>query len=45
MPHGFIDYYITGVLYPEKYLFASRVVAACIVAVSWAGIAIRVKRR
>ncbi|MGO4614250.1 DUF2784 domain-containing protein [Nocardia sp. 2YAB30] len=34
---GFIDYYITGVLYPEDALGLVRILAALLVAASWIG--------
>ncbi len=34
---GFIDTYVTGVLYPARYLAEMRFLAAAVVAVSWAG--------
>lgn len=37
MDNGFIDFYLTGNLYPPEHLFTSRVVMAGVVAVSWAG--------
>ncbi|WP_186626454.1 DUF2784 domain-containing protein [Rhodococcus sp. BP22] len=34
---GFIDYYLTGVVYPESMLGVVRFAAICTVAISWAG--------
>lgn len=34
---GFIDYYLTGVIYPESALGVVRFAAICAVAISWAG--------
>ncbi|MET4050060.1 hypothetical protein BJD99_17400 [Rhodococcus sp. 1163] len=34
---GFIDYYLTGVIYPESMLGVVRFAAICAVAISWAG--------
>jgi len=34
---GFIDTYIEGVLYPERYIGLARALAAVLVLVSWAG--------
>ena len=34
---GFIDHYLTGVIYPEGHLLTVRLLAALSVAVSWAG--------
>lgn len=38
---GFIDHYLTGVLYPERYAGLVQALAASAVAVSWAGAALR----
>ncbi|WP_020577175.1 DUF2784 domain-containing protein [Actinopolymorpha alba] len=35
---GFIDHYVTGVLYPARYESAMRVLVACVVVVSWLGV-------
>lgn len=42
---GFLDTYLTGVLYPERYLVLVQVCAAVVVAISWAGLAYRWRRR
>ncbi|MEU4558738.1 DUF2784 domain-containing protein [Actinoplanes sp. NPDC023936] len=42
---GFIDTYLTGVIYPERYLVLIQLLAATAVAVSWAGLAYRVSAR
>ena len=34
---GFIDRYVTGVLYPARYLVEARIVVALVVAIAWAG--------
>ena len=36
-PEGFIDYYLTGVIYPESMLAEVRILVAICVLVSWAG--------
>ena len=41
---GFIDTYLTGVVYPERYLVAVQALAAAAVAVSWAGVVHRRRR-
>ncbi|WP_028478024.1 DUF2784 domain-containing protein [Nocardia sp. CNY236] len=41
---GFIDHYITGVLYPEHALGLARALAAALVVISWIGWA-RLRRR
>ncbi|WP_433825806.1 DUF2784 domain-containing protein [Actinoplanes sp. CA-015351] len=38
---GFIDTYLTGVIYPERFLVPIQVLAAVVVAVSWVGAAYR----
>ncbi|WP_017569034.1 DUF2784 domain-containing protein [Nocardiopsis halotolerans] len=46
MENGFIDFYLTGTLYPPEHLLTSRVVMAGVVALSWAGAGwLRVRRR
>ncbi|MFD6948599.1 hypothetical protein A6A08_18230 [Nocardiopsis sp. TSRI0078] len=46
MEHGFIDFYLTGNLYPPEHLLTSRLVMAAVVAVSWAGAGwLRLRRR
>lgn len=37
LPRGFIDTYLTGVVYPERYLLAVQLLVAVLVVVSWAG--------
>jgi hypothetical protein len=37
LSHGFIDRYVTGVLYPARYETAVRVLVAVVVVVSWVG--------
>ena len=41
IPRGFIDTYLTGVVYPEAYLRPVQVVLGGLVAVSWLGLALR----
>ena len=36
---GFVDHYLTGVVYPTRYTGAIQVLVALVVAVSWAGAA------
>jgi uncharacterized protein DUF2784 len=38
---GFIDHYLTGVVYPERYAGLVQALAATAVAVSWLGVALR----
>ncbi|MEW9531440.1 DUF2784 domain-containing protein [Microbispora sp. NPDC049125] len=40
-PGGFIDTYIEGVVYPGEYVTAVRLAVAAVVALSWAGLALR----
>ncbi len=35
LPHGFVDHYVTGVVYPDRFAGAARVLAAAIVLASW----------
>jgi len=41
---GFIDHYLTGVVYPARYTGLIQILVATVVAASWAG-AVRVRRR
>ncbi|UYP20863.1 DUF2784 domain-containing protein [Rhodococcus sp. Z13] len=43
-PNGFIDHYLTGVIYPESALGLVRALAAACVVVSWVGVWRRAKR-
>ena len=40
MPRGFVDAYLTGVVYPREHLLTVQLVVAGLVAVSWAGFAL-----
>jgi hypothetical protein len=42
--HGFIETYLTGVVYPARYLWLVQVLAAAVIVVTWAG-ALRRRRR
>lgn len=42
---GFIDHYITGVLYPQRYLHQAQAAAAAVVLISWAGALLLWRRR
>lgn len=44
-PDGFIAEYLDGVLYPDEYLVASRVLAGVVVAVSYVGVGVVWRRR
>ena len=45
LPRGFIDRYLTGVVYPEEHLTTIQIAAACMVVVSWIGFVVRWRRR
>lgn len=42
---GFIDRYLGGVIYPEDHVWTARIVLGLVVVVSWAGLAVRLRRR
>ena len=42
---GFIDHYLENVVYPQRYTRAIQVAAAAVVLFSWAGLAVRRRRR
>ncbi|MCE3554413.1 DUF2784 domain-containing protein [Pseudonocardia sp. RS11V-5] len=41
LARGFIDTYLTGVIYPREYLSAIQLAIGCLVAASWAGLVLR----
>ena len=41
LSNGFIDTYLTGIVYPERYTGLLQLLAAAVVAVSWVGLLIR----
>lgn len=41
LPRGFVDTYLTGVVYPADHLVAVQLLVASLVVVSWAGFAAR----
>ena len=43
-PGGFIKHYLTGTLYPERYVVAVQVLVGLLVVVSWVGLARNRKR-
>ncbi|MDI6097335.1 DUF2784 domain-containing protein [Actinoplanes sp. NEAU-A12] len=45
LSHGFIDTYLTGVIYPERFLDEVRLLIAAVVAVSYAGAVHRARTR
>ena len=44
IPRGFIDTYLTGVVYPQEHLVAAQLLVAGLVVTSWVGLAIRSRR-
>ncbi|MBR8741515.1 DUF2784 domain-containing protein [Nocardiopsis sp. MG754419] len=44
-PGGFIEHYLTGVVYPTEHLLGAQLLVALSVAVSWAGAAFLLARR
>jgi hypothetical protein len=44
LPRGFIDTYLTGIVYPQQDLLAAQLIVAVPAAVSWIGLAIRLHR-
>jgi Protein of Unknown function (DUF2784) len=45
LPGGFVDNYIEGVLYPERYVDHVRVLLVLVVLLSWIGFVVRLRRR
>jgi len=45
LTRGFIDTYLTGVVYPERYLVVTQLLVAALVAFSWVGLAVLRRRR
>lgn len=45
LPRGFVDTYLTGVVYPAEDLVAMQLTVAGLVLVSWVGVAVRLTRR
>jgi hypothetical protein len=44
LARGFIDTYLTGVIYPREHLLTIQLAIAGLVAVSWIGVALRRRR-
>lgn len=42
---GFIDHYLTGVVYPESHIGVIQLLAATVVGVSWIGVLVHRRRR
>jgi hypothetical protein len=45
LARGFIDTYLTGVVYPEEHLLAVQVLVGALVVTSWIGFAVRARGR
>lgn len=45
LPRGFIDTYLTGVVYPERHLVAAQLLVTVLVLISWVGFALIRPRR
>ena len=45
LPRGFIDTYLTGVVYPEEHLLTAQLLVAALVLASWTGFLLRLRRR
>ena len=45
LPQGFIDRYLTGVVYPEEHLVAVQLAVAGVIVVSWVGFAVLWNKR
>jgi uncharacterized protein DUF2784 len=41
LPRGFVNTYLTGVVYPQEHLLAAQLLVAVLIAVSWVGLAVR----
>lgn len=44
-PTGFIDTYIEGIVYPERYAATAQWAVAAVVVISWAGMLVKLRRR
>jgi hypothetical protein len=44
LPRGFVDTYLTGVVYPQEHLLTAQLLVAALVAFSWAGFLVRRRR-
>jgi hypothetical protein len=44
LPGGFIDTYLTGVVYPQDQLLTAQLLVAALVVLSWCGLAVRLRR-
>ena len=45
LPRGFVDQYLTGVIYPEEHVVTFQLCVAALIAVSWVGLAFRRRAR
>jgi hypothetical protein len=41
LPKGFIDHYLTGVAYPQRYAALIQVLVVAVVALAWTGVVVR----
>jgi hypothetical protein len=41
LTRGFVDTYLTGVIYPARYLTEVRLLVGLLIAVAWVGVAVR----
>ena len=41
LPRGFVDTYLTGVVYPEQHLVAAQLLVAALVVTGWLGLVLR----
>jgi Protein of Unknown function (DUF2784) len=44
LTRGFVDAYLTDVIYPSEHLLTVQILLGCLVAVSWAGLVLRARR-
>lgn len=44
LPRGFVDTYLTGIVYPQEHLLAVQLLVAGSVCASWVGLAVRSRR-
>jgi hypothetical protein len=44
LPRGFIDTYLTGVVYPEEHLLTAQLLMAALVLASWTGFVLRMRQ-
>jgi hypothetical protein len=44
LARGFVDTYLTGAVYPQEHLVTAQLLVAALVAVSWTGLVVRMRR-